>query len=141
MENLTGLGVINTPEYWKKNYSTVKYLDLLLMAMGGCTGYTQAQFIRDVQAALGVGVDGIAGRVTLGATPTVSNEKNSRHMVVQYVQKYLYALGYIEVGMADGVAGAKFEQAVRNFQAANGCVIDGEITAGAKTWRKLLGME
>lgn len=141
LENLTALGVINTPEYWKKNYSTVKYLDLLLMAMGGCTGYTQVQFIRDVQAAIGVGVDGIAGRVTLGATPTVSNEKNSRHMVVQYVQKYLYALGYIEVGMADGIAGTKFEQAVRNFQAANGCVIDGEVTAGAKTWRKLLGME
>ena len=62
-------------------------------------------------------------------------------MVVQYVQKYLYALGYIEVGMADGVAGAKFDQAVRNFQAANGCAIDGEITAGCKTWKKLLGME
>lgn len=141
IDNLTALGIINTPAYWRANYIGLKYLDQLLKAMGGCGAYSQAQFVREVQSVLGVDVDGIAGPVTLGATPTVSSRKNNRHPVVRSVQKYLYALGYIEVGTADGIAGAKFDQAVRNFQAKNGCVIDGEISAGAKTWRKLLGVE
>ena len=56
------------------------------------------------------------------------------------VQKRLAALGYIEIGKADGVAGPKFTSAVAHFQQDNGCEVDGEITAGKKTWRKLLGM-
>lgn len=141
IDKLVSLGVINTPAYWRANYISLKYLDKLLKAMGGCGTYSQAQFVRDIQTTIGVGVDGIAGPVTLGATPTVSATKNRTHGVICYIQKYLYALGYIEVGTADGIAGPKFDQAVRNFQAANGCAIDGEITAGCKTWKKLLGME
>jgi hypothetical protein len=38
------------------------------------------------------------------------------------------------------VAGPKFTSAVAHFQMDNGCRVDGEITAGCKTWRKLLGM-
>lgn len=100
--------------------------------------YTHEQFVRDVQKAIGVDIDGIAGKMTLGATVTVSAKENRTHAVVAPIQKYLYSIGYIEVGNADGIAGKKFDQAIRNFQEDNGCVIDGEITAKNKTWKKLL---
>ena len=103
--------------------------------------YSLEQFVRDVQAACGAAVDGIAGPETLGKTVTLSAWKNRTHPVVVFVQKRLYALGYTEVGDADGVAGPKFTAAVIRFQEANGCDADGELTAGNKTWKMLLGME
>lgn len=103
--------------------------------------YALAQFVRDVQSATGSAVDGIAGPETLGNTVTVSARVNRTHPVVRAVQKRLYALGYTQVGEADGVAGAKFQEVVIAFQEDNGCRADGEVTAGNKTWRKLLGME
>lgn len=105
------------------------------------TAYTTEQFIRDVQAACGAAVDGIAGPETLGKTVTVSQRKNSTHPVVRPVQKRLAALGYTRVGDADGIAGVKFTAAVVKFQEDHRCWADGEITAKNKTWRKLLGME
>lgn len=103
--------------------------------------YTLDKFIREVQAAIGAEVDGIAGPETIGKTVTVSAYVNRKHPVVEPIQKRLYALGYTMVGEADGVAGVKFEAAVQAFQGNNHCWVDGEITAGNKTWRKLLGME
>ncbi|MBQ3529371.1 MAG: peptidoglycan-binding protein [Oscillospiraceae bacterium] len=103
--------------------------------------YTLAQFVREVQAATGSAVDGIPGPETLGNTVTVSTRVNRAHPVVKAVQKRLYALGYTQVGEADGVAGAKFREAVIAFQTDNGCAADGEITARNKTWRKLLEMQ
>jgi len=103
--------------------------------------YTLEQFVRDVQKACGAKVDGIAGPETLGKTVTLSAKKNRAHPAVAAVQKRLFELGYTEVGKADGIAGAKFTSAVAHFQQDNGCVVDGEITAGKTTWRKLLGME
>ena len=103
--------------------------------------YTLEKFIRDVQASIGAKVDGVAGQETIGKTVTVSAHKNNKHPVVKPIQKRLYALGYTMVGAADGIAGEKFEAAVNEFQRKNHCWIDGEITAGNKTWRKLLGME
>ena len=103
--------------------------------------YTLDKFIREVQAAIGSEVDGIAGPETIGKTVTVSAYVNRKHPVVEPIQKRLYALGYTMVGEADGVAGVKFEAAVQAFQKNNHCWVDGEITAGNKTWRKLLGME
>lgn len=103
--------------------------------------YTLEKFIRDVQAAIGAEVDGIAGSETIRKTVTVSANKNNRHPVVKPIQKRLHAIGYTMVGAADGIAGAKFEAAVNEFQRKNRCWVDGEITAGNKTWRKLLGME
>ena len=103
--------------------------------------YTQKQFVMDIQAATGAVVDGIAGRETISKTVTVSAYKNNRHAVVKPVQKWLNELGYAEVGKADGIAGRKFTAAVKAYQQDNGCVVDGEITAKNKTWRKLLGME
>lgn len=99
------------------------------------------QFIKKVQKATGAAVDGIAGPETLSKTVTVSAKKNSTHEVVKAVQERLAGLGYTEVGIADGIAGAKFTSAVAHFQQDNDCWVDGEITAKNKTWRKLLEME
>lgn len=103
--------------------------------------YDLGSFISDVQRACGAVIDGIAGSETLRKTVTVSAKRNRRHAVVKYIQKRLYALGYTEVGTADGIAGPKFTSAVKRFQTVNGCVVDGEITRRNKTWRALLGME
>lgn len=103
--------------------------------------YSLTQFIKDIQKATGASVDGIAGPETIGKTVTLSASKNRKHKAVQPVQKRLYALGYTEVGEADGIAGPKFTQAVKHFQKDSGCWVDGIITKANKTWRKLLGME
>lgn len=102
--------------------------------------YSLEQFVRDVQRVTGSAVDGIAGPETIGNTPTISRWKNDTHAVVKYVQKRLAALGYTQVGEADGEAGPKFDAAMKAFQKDNGCVVDGEATARNKTWKKLLGM-
>ena len=101
--------------------------------------YSKTQFIKDVQAATGAKVDGIAGNETLSKTVTISKSKNNRHAVVKAVQKYLNLLGY-NCGTADGIAGAKFDAAIKKYQKDNGCVTDGEVTAKNKTWKKLLGL-
>jgi peptidoglycan hydrolase-like protein with peptidoglycan-binding domain len=85
-------------------------------------------------------VDGIPGPETLGKTPTLSAVKNRYHPAVKPVQQWLDVLGYTQVGPADGIAGRKFTAAVKAFQRDHGCVVDGEITAGNKTWRQLLRM-
>lgn len=103
--------------------------------------YDLYSFVWDVQSACGASVDGKAGPETLGKTVTLSQRKNRTHAAVIAVQKRLFALGYTEVGEADGIAGAKFTSAVAHFQQDNGCWVDGEITAKNKTWRKLLEME
>ena len=105
--------------------------------------YTLKQFVKDVQKACGAAVDGIAGEETLSKTVTLSESKNRKHAAVKAVQKRLYALGYKVVGEADGIAGAKFTEAVKKFQKE---VVgmkkpDGEITAKNTTWKKLLGMK
>ena len=103
--------------------------------------YNLTEFISDIQRAFGASIDGAAGPETLRRTLTLSANKNRRHSAVKYVQKRLKALGYIEVGSVDGIAGPKFTAAVKHYQTDNGCVIDGIITARNKTWRKLLKME
>ena len=102
--------------------------------------YTKTQFIKDVQAAIGAKVDGIAGAETLSKTITVSRTKNNRHAVVKPLQKYLNAQGY-PAGNADGIAGAKFDAAIKAYQKAKGCVADGEVTAQKNTWKSLLGLK
>lgn len=99
------------------------------------------EFVKDVQAAIGAKVDGLAGSETLSKTPTVSWKINRTHPVVKVIQKRLLELGYTEVGKADGIAGAKFASAVMHYQMDNKCTADGEITAKKTTWKKLLGMK
>lgn len=102
--------------------------------------YTLKNFVTDVQKATGAKVDGVAGPETLSKTVTLSAILNRKHTLVYYVQRRLKALGYTEVGTVDGVAGGKFTAAVKHYQKDNGCVADGEITARAMTWKKLLGL-
>lgn len=102
--------------------------------------YSLKEFVTDIQKACGATVDGVAGPITLSKTPTLSASFNTIHAAVEPVQKRLIALGYSEVGLADGFIGPKFIAAVKHFQKDNGCVADGVITAGQKTWKKLLGM-
>ena len=96
-------------------------------------------FIKGVQKACGAKVDGKAGSETLSKTVTVSAKTNRKHAVVKPLQTYLNALGF-DCGAVDGIAGTKFTAAVKAYQKANGCVVDGIITAGQKTWKKLLGL-
>ena len=102
--------------------------------------YTLTQFVKDVQKACGATVDGVPGPETLSKTITLSSKINNKHAAVKAVQKRLAALGYTEIGTADGVAGPKFTSAVAHFQLDNHCTADGVITAKNTTWKKLLGM-
>lgn len=146
MDSAVDAPVILTEDYAKKvAYATVeavaKVADLKKRpAAPARTDYTREQFIREVQAACGATVDGIAGPETLGKTVTLSESKNRTHPAVLPVQKYLHALGYTRVGEADGIAGVKFTAAVVAFQEDHRCWADGEITAKNKTWRTLLGL-
>ncbi len=98
---------------------------------------TKKDYIKQIQSALCVTTDGIAGRKTIAATITVSKTKNNKHAVVKPLQEYLNYLGY-DCGNADGIAGAKFDSAVKRFQKDHRCVVDGELTAQKNTWKKLL---
>lgn len=98
-------------------------------------------FVLRLQVVTEAAVDGIPGPETRGKTPTLSAVKNYRHPAVKIVQQRLYDLGYTQVGKVDGIAGRKFTAAVKAYQKDHGCVVDGEITAGHKTWRCLLEMD
>lgn len=106
------------------------------------TSYTQKNFIKDVQCAIEVKADGVANSETLSKTVTVSAKRNKKHKVVKPLQKYLYAIGYTEVGTADGEAGEKFTKAVNRYQkeVLNYSSTDGEITKKGNMWKKLLGI-
>ena len=97
------------------------------------------EFVRGIQKACGAAVDGIAGAETLRKTVTLSAKHNTTHAVVKPVQERLYALGYHEVGEADGEAGPKFTSAVAHFQQDNDCTPTGIMEEWGKTWHKLLG--
>lgn len=105
------------------------------------SGYSKTDFVKDVQRATGAKVDGIAGKETLNKTITVSAKINKKHAVVKAIQKRLNALGY-NCGTADGIAGAKFTNAVNSYQknVLKYRALDGEVTKGGKMWKSLLGM-
>lgn len=103
--------------------------------------YSLTQFVKDIQTAIGVDADGVAGAETLSKTVTLSAHENQTHPAVEAVQKRLTIMGYEEVGAVDGIAGNKFTSAVAHYQQDNGCVVDGVITAGNKTWKCLLEIE
>lgn len=102
--------------------------------------YSRELFIRELQAAIGAKADGIAGKETLSKTVTLSKRINQKHAAVKPVQKYLNLLGY-DCGTADGIAGAKFHNAVTAYQKAHGCIADGIITKQNNTWKSLLGLK
>ena len=139
MDSTEDVPVILTEDYAKKvAYATVS---AIARVAGLEAGASRETFIREVQRACGATVDGIAGPETLSKTVTVSQHKNQTHPVVAAVQKYLHACGYTQVGKADGIAGVKFTAAVIAFQEDHRCWVDGELTAGHKTWKCLLGLQ
>lgn len=102
--------------------------------------YGVEDFIFEVQKIIGAEPDGKAGPETLGKTVTISAKVNKKHPLVKPIQKRLAAMGYTEIGNADGVAGSKFTKAVKRLQKERGKQQDGEITKGQITWKILLGM-
>ncbi len=91
-------------------------------------GYSSDSFIRDIQRAIGAGVDGEVGPETKGKLPLIKVTENATHPAVAHIQVRLFALGYAlpEYG-ADGDFGAETEAAVKKFQADRGIAADGEV--------------
>lgn len=111
------------------------------------TGYERTQFIMDVQAATGSKVDGKAGSETIGNTVTVSRTKNKYHAVVTPLERRLKALGYYSGAIEadegkEPCFGLGMETAVNSYQkkVLGYRNLDGEVTAGKKMWKSLLGM-
>lgn len=109
-------------------------------AIDDLLNYSLKDFVTEIQIILNDTVDGVADPQTLAKTVTISSTKNKRHKVVKPVQKRLMAMGYTEVGKADGNAGSKFTAAVKALQKKQGKTVDGEITKKQYTWKLLLGM-
>ena len=123
------LWTITVPDSLKNDTSTT---------INNISAYTRTQCVKDIQSALGgLTVDGLCGTKTLAKLPTISKTKNSKHKIVQYVQRYLNSLGY-ECGTADSIFGAKTHNAVALYQKRSGLIADGII--GKNTWKKLIGM-
>ena len=70
-----------------------------------------------------------SGRTLRLASPPMEGDD------VRIVQQRLLALGFSEVGAADGAFGPKTEAAVRAFQAASALEVDGIV--GPQTWARL----
>ena len=99
------------------------------------------------QKANGLGVDGIAGKLTwaklydatpVNMTPVTTQPMlctGSRGDAVRKLQELLNALGY-DCGSVDGIFGSKTKAAVLAFQKANGLGADGIV--GPLTWGKLV---
>ncbi|MEM9970644.1 MAG: peptidoglycan-binding protein [Pseudomonadota bacterium] len=103
----------------------------LNIAADGDFGPATEQAVRDFQAAAGLKVDGIAGPDTftaLGLHELVLLRVGSRGTTVKKLQE---GLGIA----ADGIFGGGTEQAVRDFQASQGLVVDG--MAGPVTLARL----
>lgn len=128
------------PDGFKKGVSVSSASSAVSSSTG--SSYTRKQFVKDIQKAVGAKADGIAGMETLSKTVSVSRSKNSRHAVVKPIQKYLNGLGYA-CGAEDGIAGAKFEAALKEYQLKVAGIEkpDGEATKAGNTWKHLLGMK
>lgn len=100
--------------------------------------YTHTDFLAELQEALGAPVTGEPDLVTLGMTVAVSAKVNPKHAAVRPLQRWLNALGYTEVGTADGEAGPKFTSAVLHYQMDHGCTQTGALQDWDKTWCKLI---
>lgn len=128
--------IIDVPDSFKAGITS----PVVSTTVPNSNSYSQKQFIKDVQTAIGAKVDGISGTETLSKTVTISKSKNNRHAVVKPLQKYLNFIGF-NCGTTDGVAGLKFDSAVKSYQKKNNCIVDGEITKSGNTWKKLLGLK
>lgn len=95
-------------------------------------------FVKGVQRCIGAKVDGIVGAETLRKTVTVSSKQNVKHPVVRVLQTRFNELGF-NCGTVDGIAGRKFDSAVRNYQKSIGFKNpDGIMDSGKRTWKSIL---
>ena len=97
-------------------------------------------FVKDLQAAIGANVDGIAGSETLSKTPTLSTSTGWNHAAVKSLQVYLQSLGY-DLGKCgvDGQFGKDMKACIKKYQRDNKLpYADGKVTAKMYTWKKLL---
>ncbi len=100
-------------------------------------------FVKDLQAAIGANVDGIAGPETLSKTPTISTSTGWNHKAVRPLQIYLKSLGY-DLGKCgvDGQFGKDMKACIKKYQTDNKLpIIDGKISAKMYTWKKLLKLD
>ena len=116
--------------------------------IGQQEGYTQKQFIRDVQKTTGSNPDGIAGPETIGNTITVSRNSNKFHAVVTPLERRLKALGYYNGEIEEDAGssahfGKGMEAAVNAYQkqVLEYKNTDGEITAKKNMRKSLLGVK
>ncbi len=103
---------------------------------------TFTTFVKDLQKAIGVPVDGKPGPITLAKTPTLSTSIGWHHAAVRPLQVYLQSLGY-NLGKygVDGKFGNDMKQAIKKYQKDVGLKAsyqDGKVTARMYTWQKLL---
>lgn len=108
--------------------------------MAGEDPYTT--FVRDLQAAIGANIDGIAGPETLSKTPTLSTSTGWNHKAVKPLQVYLQSLGY-DLGKKgiDGQFGPDMKACIKKYQKDIGLASnyqDGIVTAKMYTWQHLL---
>lgn len=130
--------------------TSVKELQQRLSALGykvgtidGIYGSNTESAVKAFQRDVGLSVDGLVGENTwkalfIGAGfPLYFNhyiQSGSTGAHVRYVQERLNALGY-SAGNADGIYGAKTEQAIKDFQSKNNLEVDGVV--GPLTWNSL----
>lgn len=139
--------MMDNPELWQDFKREIAGQSMAAAGQGPDAAYTQRQFVIDVQKATGSNPDGIAGNETIGNTVTVSRNSNKRHAVVTPLERRLKALGHYtgEIEADKGEVpwfGKGMEEAVDSYQKN---ILgyrnpDGEVTAGDKTWKSLLGM-
>ena len=95
-----------------------------------------------MEATFDLTVNGKPNKKILEKTITISEKKNNKHYLVYVLQKNFKRLGYTTIGTVDGIAGSKFTKTVKKYQKN---VLkyenpDGVISAGAKTWKSLIGL-
>lgn len=95
---------------------------------------TRKGVVKLFQRFFGANDDGFVGNETLNKAKAIRFGDQGLH--VYAIQALLYLKGYTSVGKPDKIAGAKFVQAVKNFQKDNGLSIDG--VPGKATYAKLL---
>lgn len=105
----------------------------------GCVNcaYGAELFVRDLQKLFGLETNGKADNALKAKLPQVSEQQNSEHDVVRFLQVRLFAMGYLfpKYG-ADGDFGDECGDAVEKFQKARGIGVDRIV--GKNTWAELM---